>query len=114
MIHDSNQPWYKGWHLVSFTTVGHGTYLDASASGELNIAWSNANTIDDFKGDGVTSGFSGNTTVLPTNVSVGYEGIISDSGIVSHNVSIGLDSPGGSAAETHIYRVHTTVDKVIF
>jgi len=99
----------KWYNVVKLDTIGYGAYTDASYSGELNIGWSNGQTASVVLGSGVTGGSTVNTTILAVNASTGYEVFISDTGSANlHNISIGIDSPGGLPIESHAYRTDTT------
>ena len=116
LIHDSNQPWYKGWHLVKFTTKGLGAYSDASASVELNFGWSKANNIKEFLG-GNSSATVGGSYDLPIALSpsVGYEETFTNQGVNLHNISLGISwAPQGiqNPVETHLYQVSTVGKKI--
>ena len=109
IAHDDNKPWYTGWTVQPYTTKAAGFYTDGSASLEVNIGWSDGQTTDVVLGSGYTVGFSANTTILPINGSAGYENFIPNGGgVVLHNASLGIDTPGGLAAEGHAYYGTTT------
>jgi len=111
LIHDSSKPWYKGWSLVKFTTVGKGAYADASVSVEVNAGWSGANSKEEFLG-GNSSITTGGSYDLPIALSpsLGYETTLTNDGARLHNISLGISyAPQGvqNPVETHFYKVDT-------
>ena len=107
MSHNSKMPWYTGWKMGDFSTVGVGGFAGADGGMEINIGNSQNNDIMALMGTSITTGGS----VDIGFVSMGTEVSVSSTSASLNNISIGAYGNALSPGEAHVFATHTQVNQ---
>jgi len=109
MVHDSSQPWYKGWNIGWYVTKPlyyGGAFAGVGAEATIDFSWSNNDFARQLEGKSLTVGGS-----FGLGADLGYDNNIPMFGGASniHTISAGLGGYAGVPFETHMIPTETTL-----